>query len=81
MALKGKLVRFSTTQSMDVDKLLKNQNDIQVETKDVMSKKVDKRFEGQLKCAPRWGPNREANLESHVQTQYVFVKPNNHFGM
>jgi hypothetical protein len=42
MALKGKLVRFSTTQSMDVDKLLKNQNDIEAETKDVMSKKVDK---------------------------------------
>ncbi len=42
MALKGKLLRFSTTQSMGVDELLNNQNDIEIETKDVMSKKVDK---------------------------------------
>lgn len=40
MAPKGKHVQFSTTQSMATEKLLENPNDIEVETKDVMSKEV-----------------------------------------
>jgi len=75
---------------MAADNLLENPNDIEVETKDVMSKEVARNIglradsnvllDGDQTEKPLF--LQDANSpKSHVQTQYVFVIPNNHFGM